>query len=61
MTNGDRIRAMSDEELAEALYYGFDIEYCSNAPECGEMLNTDEGVPEARCKGCLLEWLQKEA
>ena len=61
MTNADRIRAMSDAELAEHLYYGFDVQYCHNSPECAAMLDTDEGIPEAKCKGCALEWLQQPA
>ena len=60
-TNADRIRAMSDEELAEHLYYGFDLQYCHNYPECVAMLDTKEGIPEARCKGCVLEWLKQPA
>jgi hypothetical protein len=61
MTNADRIRAMSDEELAEHLYYGFDLQYCHNYPECAVMLDTKEGIPEARCIGCVLEWLKQPA
>lgn len=59
LTNGDRIRAMSDEELVEMLYNGVDAEYCRNAPECGEMLDADDGIPEEKCKGCLLNWLRQ--
>ena len=58
-TQGDRIRAMSDEELVEMLYNGVDAEYCRNAPECGEMLDADDGIPEEKCKGCLLNWLRQ--
>lgn len=60
-TNADRIRAMSDEELAEHLYYGFDVQYCHNYTECAAMLDAEEGIPEARCKGCVLEWLKQPA
>jgi hypothetical protein len=60
-TNADRIRAMSDEELAEYLYYGFGLQYCHNYSECAAMLDTEEGIPEARCKGCVLEWLKQPA
>ena len=47
-TNGDRIRAMTDEELAEFL-----AEYrCTHkAPHC----------MEANCAQCWLEWLRQEA
>lgn len=45
MTNGDKIRQMSDEELAEYLYDG-------NCPtrECQAPL----------CKDCWLKWLKSE-
>ena len=47
-TNADRIRAMTDEELAEFL-----AEYrCTHkAPHCMEV----------NCAQCWLEWLKKEA
>ena len=49
MTNADRIRAMSDEELAAIL--------CGdgwNCPPC-ECKNEDD------CLDCWLEWLEQEA
>ncbi len=62
MTNADRIRAMSDEELADILYKQTDldgqIKSCQNLPECAELLDTEEGIPEHKCKDCLLKWLQ---
>lgn len=58
-TNADRIRAMSDEELAELLYNGVDSEYCSNDPACADLLDTEDGVPEEKCIGCLMKWLQR--
>lgn len=60
VTNADRIRAMSDEELAELLY-GIDGRYCHNDPECGKLLDLDEGIPEEKCKDCVLRWLQQPA
>jgi hypothetical protein len=49
ITNADRIRAMTDEELAEFLYDG-----C-----CRE----GEAFPcsDVGCKKCWLEWLKQEA
>ena len=46
MTNADRIRAMSDEELAEIIMcpYNIDEELCSKA-----------GI----CLDCCLKWLQQ--
>ena len=59
MTNADRIRAMTDEELAKILYYGFDYRYCSNDPACFALLDTEGGVPEEKCIGCALRWLKQ--
>ena len=61
-TNADRIRSMSDEELAE-LFYQFEslsdkLKYCKNKTECEDIL--DEGtIPDNMCKKCLVEWLQE--
>ena len=61
-TNADRIRSMTDEELATALYQMLDGDvYCTNKPECGKMLNTDDGIPCEWCAQCLLAWLRKPA
>lgn len=49
ITNADRIRAMSDEELANALAHKADV--CGNCS--ADSLNT--------CKECWLEWLKQEA
>lgn len=52
-TNADRIRAMSDEELADTLFNS-----------CLEVMHIDE-CPYAdnvgMCKECISEWLQSEA
>ena len=48
-TNADRIRAMTDEELAEFMYNGCDpipATWCGNHPNCG---------------ACWLDWLKQEA
>ena len=59
-TNADRIRSMTDEELAKALYQMLDGDvYCTNKPECGKMLNTDDGIPDEWCAQCLLNWLRQ--
>ena len=64
-TNADRIRAMSDEELAKNLYRFCDLEeragYCKNLSECEKLLDTEDGIPEQRCICCLLEWLKQPA
>ena len=52
-TNADRIRNMSDEELADTLFNS-----------CHEVMHIDE-CPYAdnvgMCKKCISEWLQSEA
>lgn len=52
MTNADRIRNMSDEELADILF-----------DSCIDHIGTDrcERMPKkVSCKECVLEWLQSE-
>ena len=60
-TNADRIRNMSDEELASVLFSGcidsMDLEECHYASE-SELDNNKIGKI---CKKCTLEWLQSEA
>ena len=52
ITNADRIRAMSDEELA--MFLADDNRVCPHShPNCGKYTND--------CKGCFFEWLQKPA
>lgn len=62
-TKADRIRAMTDEELAKLLYDPDSLseKYCKNLPECGELLDTDTGIPEEKCIGCMLQWLRQPA
>lgn len=60
-TKADRIRAMTDEELAKLLYEIDGLGYCKNLPECGELLDTEEGIPEEKCIGCMLQWLRQPA
>ena len=55
-TNADRIRSMTDEELAN-FYFDFFFPQC---PYC----ECDPGKPcpeHDDCKICLLEWLKQEA
>ena len=49
MTQADRIRAMSDEELADFMY-AKDIPWCDDS-EC---------TTETLCKDCFRKWLQQE-
>jgi len=51
MTNADRIRAMTDEELSELFWIRADCELCPNKePYCSD-----------DCKKHWLEWLREEA
>lgn len=50
-TNADRIRSMTDEELAEVLF-GSCIEHMG-IEECSH--------PEKACKSCVLDWLKAES
>lgn len=50
-TNADRIRSMTDEELAEVLF-GSCIEHIG-VEECSH--------PEKACKSCVLDWLKAES
>lgn len=63
MTNSDRIRAMSDEELAKAINLLAEgetmIQYCRSLPECDEDLERDTVIPLERCEKCVLHWLQQ--
>lgn len=50
-TNADRIRSMTDEELAEVLF-----------GSCIEHMGVDEcSHPEEACKSCVLDWLKEES
>lgn len=51
MTNADRIRAMTDEELAELI--DRETDSCAPTGDC-EKMSRD-------CKACWLEWLQQTA
>lgn len=57
-TRADRIRAMSDEELAAYWVDHYD-EFCPNAPECGDMINQNQEIPAEKCTNCALRWLQE--
>lgn len=57
LTNADRIRAMADGELANAIWHDF-----GNSPWCYPTVT--EGVLEcniidARCEECILNWLKQ--
>lgn len=60
-TRADRIRSMSDEDLARLLnkmYYN-KIDFCRRLEECDRLLESDDGIPEEKCADCLLRWLRQ--
>lgn len=64
-TNADRIRTMTDEELADVIIknscntFSEVIKFCKNSEECSDMLDSFNEIPESMCRKCLLEWLQQ--
>lgn len=62
-TNADRIRSMTDEELAELLYSlqtkDLDGMFCKNEDKCEEMMDSGDEIPESMCKQCLVKWLKE--
>ena len=59
MTNGDRIRMMSDEELYDNYFYATDCADCDFNKKCSEFRT---GGVELRniCKETWLKWLGEE-
>ena len=60
-TNADRIRSMTDEELAEMLFRYMTCRFCPCNP-CVTSENIDEegNIKLKGCENVLLEWLKKE-
>lgn len=65
MTNADKIRSMSVEELADAMIMlnvgsSEKIPFCISHQKCTDMLDAGEAIPDEMCRQCLIDWLQKE-
>lgn len=58
LTNGDRLRAMSNEELAEIFYDG---EVCPTAIPLNSPCRNGKPVTAKTCKKCCLDWLNSPA
>ena len=56
ITNADRIRAMSDEELADALQ-----KFCIAMVDCSDCPLYDFGCPKNSIFNYWIEWLQQPA
>ena len=65
MNKGDRIRTMTDEELAKWLIKAHDgdicIPFCTEKPECCEALDTGVDIPNEACVACMMHWIQQPA
>lgn len=59
ITRADQFRAMSDIQLAIAIYDGADCVWCRNLAECGSMMGADQVIPKDRCVSCVLTWLRQ--
>lgn len=64
ITEGDRIRAMSDEELARFIQDVADLgteygDFCQQKMECSHLLECDEDIPDEWCMKCRIEWLRR--
>lgn len=61
MTYADKIRAMTDEELAE---WGSTLPCCPPGPDLAELCFPGTGGREGNpvlCRECWLKWLKQEA
>lgn len=64
MTNADKIRSMTDEQLADEMLKFTDvceeINFCHNDQLCNDVLDRGELIEKEMCKRCLINWLKKE-
>ena len=60
MTNGDRIRGMTDEELAEFHEKQTGFESCWECPADDICTANHDSSPETLCKDSYLTWLKQE-
>ena len=69
VTNGDAIRAMTDDELGAWLYKIMDQttanwpKFCENRTECQQAMETGDldAIKEEDCAACMTRWLQQTA
>ena len=69
MTNFEKIKQMSVEEMAEAIQNitnsEYDVKFCQNKKECDEKLDdfcfeNDVFDVDLPCRNCIIEWLESE-
>ena len=61
MTNGDRIRAMTDEEFAAYMVNDPTGVFCDDHTKCRGRYEAGKAIQEDICVKCALEWLRKPA
>lgn len=65
LSNGDKIRRMTDEELADKILEFDEVEmhipFCGNSDKCNEILDAGETIPDGMCRECMLKWLKEES
>ena len=61
MTNGDCIRAMTDEELAAYMVNDPTGVFCDDHTKCHGRYEAGKAIQEDICAKCALEWLRKPA
>ena len=63
MSRGDRIRAMTDEQLALRILSeggnGVAVGYCRNNGKCKDIDMENEDIPDAWCVECIKSWLEE--
>ena len=63
-TNGDKIRAASDEEIAEFIindYLDNKSHFCKSKPECNAILDSGRAITNEMCMKCCIDWLRQPA
>ena len=63
-TIGDKIRAASDEEIAEFIindYLDNKIHFCKSKPECDAILDSGRAITGEMCRKCIIDWLRQPA
>ena len=63
-TIGDRIRAASDEEIAEFILANDldnEIHFCKSTPECNAIMDSGGTVTDEMCRKCIIDWLRQPA
>ena len=63
-TNGDKIRAASDEDIAEFILANDlddEIHFCKSTPECNAILDSGRAITHEMCMKCCIDWLRQPA